>query len=291
MLAAAVHPTRGLAMPHLRLCLFALWLGLLPLLVPTACFVDDSETTDTVREAIDELVGAGVGEAATRAILDVTTSFEPGLGVPATVDAIQGLLSDEIACAAVSVDPDGATLALDFGARSDGCQHLGRNLAGLIELRVVTNQRNNIELSYAFLDFVHAETILNGELGFRWDGTPSNRELSHQLNWDSAEGTVASESQRTWKLLDPPAGIAAGIEVQGTRDWSSIRGLWHLQMDGLQVQGVDPVPQAGAGVLTTPRGNELDLSFERLDASTVRVVVLFENDRWTLELASEAPSP
>jgi hypothetical protein len=84
---------------------------------------------------------------------------------------------------------------------------------------------------------------------------------------------VHSTSDRVMTLLDPAAGLAGGIVIDGSRHWENTKGLWDLTIDGVQIRWVDPVPQAGSYILDTPKGKTIDLSFSRVDADTIAVTL------------------
>ena len=61
--------------------------------------------------------------------------------------------------------------------------------------------------------------------------------------------------------------------MEGTRDWTSEEGDWHIDMNGLEIRLQDPVAQAGQIVLTDPEGRTLTLEHERLDERTIRITL------------------
>jgi len=44
-------------------------------------------------------------------------------------------------------------------------------------------------------------------------------------------------------------------------------------INGVELRWVDPVPQAGSYVLTTPADRSLTMSFARIDATTIKVTI------------------
>ena len=61
---------------------------------------------------------------------------------------------------------------------------------------------------------------------------------------------------------------------------------WDLAIDGVQMRGQDPVPQAGTYTLTFPDGRELVLTFERIDEDTIRVTLTGTRVPHTIDVSS-----
>ena len=65
----------------------------------------------------------------------------------------------------------------------------------------------------------------------------------------------------------------SSYRVAGTRSWTGKRGTWDLDINGVEMRWIDPVPQAGSYELTTPADKTLTLSFDRVDVDTIEVTV------------------
>ena len=61
--------------------------------------------------------------------------------------------------------------------------------------------------------------------------------------------------------------------MEGTRDWTTDAGDWHIDMTDLEIRLQDPVAQAGIISLTNPEGRALSLIHERIDDRTIRITL------------------
>jgi hypothetical protein len=94
--------------------------------------------------------------------------------------------------------------------------------------------------------------------------------------------TVESSGDRLQKPL--AGGITEGISVNGSRAWTSTRGSWDLDIENVEMRWVDPVPQAGQYVLTTPADKKLTLSFVRKDVDTITVTLAGPKRSFTFDV-------
>ncbi|MEZ4467360.1 MAG: hypothetical protein R3F43_23675 [bacterium] len=89
--------------------------------------------------------------------------------------------------------------------------------------------------------------------------SPSSRHVEHDLTWSRDGKQAHGTGDRTQTLLDESAGLAGGILIEGERTWTGVNGkTWQLDIQAVEARPQDPIPQAGAYVLTNPRGQDAD---------------------------------
>ncbi|MCA9691863.1 MAG: hypothetical protein KC636_19840 [Myxococcales bacterium] len=245
-----------------RTLLAAAGLGLAAL-APTACF-DQVVTNAEMRAAVDELVADGQVLALENEVIELTTSFTIADGVEAVADEIRSWVESQLPCSTVTVE--GAHLELDFGALDDSCTYNGHTFAGVIALDL-TVSTGQVVVDHTFTELTNGTVTLNGAKQVTW--TRESRSITTDYNWATSERTVDATSDRVQTLLDPAAGVPGGIEINGKRHWTAESGAWDLQIDGVEIRWLDPIPQAGSYTLTIPSGKDLGLTFTRVDEDTI----------------------
>jgi hypothetical protein len=132
-----------------------------------------------------------------------------------------------------------------------------------------------LEVDHTFSDLSNGAVKVNGTAHVTWSASAGSRHVVHDLTWvrlsDNRSGRGTGD--RTQTLLDPAAGLAGGIRVDGNRHWSGASGEWDLAITGVEMRLQDPVPQAGKYQLTTPNDKSLSISFSRQSADVIRVVL------------------
>lgn len=244
-------------------------------LLITGCF-EESMTRAEAVTALDEAVASAKAEAATTEVIELTTEFTLGEAVEEAAEELRAWVQSQIPCSTVT--RDGATVTIDFGALDDACVYNGHTYAGLHSVTIARNEPGSVEVTHAWAGFTNGEVILDGGASVTWESETSSRHVVHEFTWTDDERTVEATGDRTQRLLDPEAGLAAGIGVDGERTWTGSGGTWTLDIEGVEMRGQDPVPQAGAYTLSNPDAKQAVLGFERLDEDTIAVT--FDAGRW-----------
>jgi hypothetical protein len=247
------------------LCVLAL-----ALTVPVGCFDFDSASNVEMREALDEVIIANQGEAVENEILEITTDFTLGEAAQTIANNLRDALQSQIPCSTITVQD--STVTMDFGGLDDTCVYNGQTFAGIITLEITYDAvGNKAVVDHDYQDLSNGTVTLNGTKKVTWD--EKSRHVVSDLTILRDGQSVHSTSDRVMTLLDPAAGLAGGIVIDGSRHWENTKGLWDLTIDGVQIRWVDPVPQAGSYILDTPKGKTIDLSFSRVDADTIAVTL------------------
>jgi hypothetical protein len=246
------HPTRFLV-PSLAV------LTALP-----ACDFGSVSATE-MRMAVDEVVVSGQAASLEDGVVEITTDFELG-DLRGILERIRNLVESQIPCSTIEATDD-HTLVIDFGELADSCEFRGRTFAGIVTVsyEVVGDE---VVITHDYDGVTDGRATLDGTTVVTW------RERSRHVVTDfevvAPRGDFASDSDRTLRPLGDPGD---GIEVDGVRNWHGPRGDWHLEIQDVEMRRIDPVPQDGAYVLTTAKGNEITMTFERIDDDTIEVRV------------------
>ena len=241
------------------------------LTAPAGCFVvgDDLSHVE-MREALDEVVLEGQGQAVENEIVEITTDFTIGEGVAQAAAALRDAIASQIPCSTVTVADD--TLTLDFGGLEDECVYNGHTFAGVVIVTIRHDAASDtLTVDHTYEDLSNGVVTLNGSKVVDW--SDQTRHVVTDLEVERAGKTARTSSDRTQTLLDPDAGLAGGIEINGERRWDNDRGAWELAIDGVELRWIDPVPQAGSYTLKTPRGKTAVLGFARVDDDTIAVTL------------------
>lgn len=182
---------------------------------------------------------------------------------------VQAFAESQVPCSTVE-KVDARTLAIDFGTLEDACTYRGRTYAGRIEVHYDVNS-GSIAIDHTYAGLTNGEITLDGTAEVTW--TADMRTVLTDLTFIGERGTVEVRSDRTQRFIDPAAGLAGGIEVDGERHWGGSAGDWLMQIEGVEWRGQDPVPQDGSYLLLNPEGKEIEMSFSRVDEDTIAVMI------------------
>lgn len=238
------------------------------LLVP-ACF-DIGASNDELRVAMIEVVADGQAQSLEGEVTELTTDFTIGGAVEDIAMKVRDLVQSQIDCSTVLVI--GNTVDIDLGGLDDGCVYNGHTFAGKISLVFTYDPTGTkVVVDHTYTGLTNGEITLDGTKKVEWDAEA--RHVLHDLTWTRDGRSVHATGDRTLLPLDPAHGFASGVEVDGERAWETDKGTYDLAIDHVEARWIDPVPQAGSYMLTTPTGKILTMRFARVDADTIAVTV------------------
>lgn len=184
---------------------------------------------------------------------------------------IASFVRSQLPCAEVTVA--GATLTVEYGANPGMCTYRGQTYGGVHQVTVMRNQMDHVVVVHVWMDFHNRELSVTGQATVTWSFANRTRHVVHELTWtrqrDGRTGTGSGD--RLQRPLEE--GLLSGFRVDGARRWEGESGTWDLEIDGVQMRWVDPVPQAGTYTLTTPASKILTLAFARADSTTITVTI------------------
>lgn len=247
-----------------------LFLAAAPLSLAVACF--SSLTWQEASDALQESAETARVDAFTGSVVEVSTDFTLGQAAEDAAEELRAFVASQIPCSTVT--REGLTVTMDFGSLDDSCLWNGRTYAGVAAVTLVSAEDGRAEVRHEWLGMTDGELTMDGSATVTWDGAASSRRVVHEIAWTNGEGDERIGSgDRLQTLIDPDQGIAAGIEVNGSREWSAPSGDWLLDIASVEMRPQDPVPQAGSYTLTIPTGKQATLAFARLDDDTIEVVL------------------
>jgi hypothetical protein len=246
--------------------------ALLPWLV-TACPRDKNEdplTASEASQALEESTIESQGQALASDNVEISTNFTIGSAVQAAAAELQTFVASQLPCATLTLADH--TLTIDYGT-SGACLYHGHTITGQSQVTIAQNDATQVVVDHKWTALSNGVVKLDGTAEVTWNKVDPSRHVVHDVTITRLldQKTLESSGDRLQKPL--AGGITEGISVNGTRQWKSVRGTWDLSIENIQMRWVDPVPQAGQYVLTTPANKKVTLAFARKDADTITVTL------------------
>jgi hypothetical protein len=237
----------------------------------SACPKNDELTASEAEESLAQASASSQAEGLTSATVDIATNFTIGEAVEQAASDLKAFVVSQLPCASVLLS--GSTLTVQYGVNPGNCTYRGHTFSGTSAITVTKDDMNDVVVDHQWTNLSNGIVALNGTAHVTWNFNDQTRHITHDLKWTHlASGrTGEGTGDRTEQPL--AGGIAEGFQVDGTRSWTGARGTWDLTIDGVQMQWTDPVPQAGTYSLGTPYDKTVTMSFNRVDADTIRVTV------------------
>lgn len=229
----------------------------------------DPLTGEEAAEALEESSIASQSAALVAAGVEISTDFTIGSAVRDAAAEVRTFIQSQLPCAEVTLED--ATLTVEYGALPGDCTYRGHTFAGSHSIHVERNDEAEVLVSHTWDDFNNGRFSVSGDAQVTWSLADRTRHIEHQLTWtrirDGRMGVGSGD--RLQRALE--GGILEGIRIDGTREWEGESGHWDLDIDGIEMRWVDPVPQAGSWTLDTPFDKTVTLEFERVDEDTINV--------------------
>lgn len=236
----------------------------------TGCF--ETLTWREAADAMEEAAAFGRMETFTGGVVEITTDFTLGQAAEDAAEELRGFLQSQVPCSTVT--REGATVTMDFGTLEDDGVWNGRTYAGVAAVTLASVEAGRAELVHDWTGMTDGFITMDGGATVVWDAQAGTRTVQHELTWTDEEGVERiGAGERVQRLLDESAGVQGGIRIDGERTWSGPAGDWLLDIEAVEARPQDPVPQAGAYVLTLPSGKVATLAFARVDEDTIEVVL------------------
>lgn len=227
-------------------------------------------TSQEALEAVEEVSLASQASNVAEGSIELTTSFTLGAGVDAAAEEIREFVASQLACA--EVQRDGATVSIEYGV-TGSCQWHGQTITGTHAVTVSRSDDNDVLVHHEWTQLSNGVVSVDGSADVTWSLDDKTRRVVHEVTWtrlrDNRQGTGSGD-----RLQSPLDGDwANGIVVDGERAWEGQRGTWKLDIDQVEWQWVDPLPQSGSYTATTPAGKEVSMTFSRVSEDTIHVTV------------------
>jgi hypothetical protein len=227
-------------------------------------------SVDDAQVALEESALASQADALLTDTVEISTHFSIGDGLENAALQIQAAIQTELPCADIA--RSNSALTITYGAKPGDCSYHGHRVTGAHTLRVMRNADNEVTVHHEWQALSDGRLAIDGEADVSWSRTASRRHVLHDISYEVIAGqdlgrTGSGSGDRTQTTID------GGVRVDGARMWDSALGHFAVDLEGVEVRFVDPVPQAGTYRLTTPAGEALTLVFRRIDTDSVQVRV------------------
>lgn len=213
--------------------------------------------------------------------IEVNTDFQIGQAIEDAVTAIAENVAAQIQCAIVTID--GTTVEIDFGPVDEDCAGARKHYGGVVRVTVDVIDDAHVEVHHTWEGLTNGRvTIVTGSADVSWDFDALTRTVDHEINWQivgEEDRIVHATGHRVQSPLDTELGVFEGIEIEGERHWDTEAGDWDLDIDAVEIRWIDPVPQAGQHVITTPftdragQRKALTIDYVRVDEDTIKVTL------------------
>ncbi len=257
----------------------------LPLAALALCGACSDMTNAEVLQALEETRDSARGETATQEPIEISTEFTLGQAVEAAAQELAAFWESQEPCTDVTYS--GGKLTIDYGTLDDPCTFRGHTYAGLAEVEITSAEAGAVEVTHTWTGLNNGDVQVDGGAVVTWDGAAETRNVVTDHTWtDLDDGrTVDVTGDHTWGRLEQGTpGWLGGYTLEGTRDWTSDSGDWHIEMADLELRLIDPVAQAGTITLTNPDGKELVMTHERQDENTIRVTLTAGSREWVFDV-------
>jgi hypothetical protein len=258
------------------------------LLAVTGCVKrQDTLTSAEAQEALDEMQTDTTAQALTSGTVEITTKFTIGDAVEKAADDVRAFIESELPCASVTLSAN--TLSIEYGVNGV-CLFNGQTFTGTHTVSISKNDKaSEVIVDHTWDALSNGKVRVDGTATATWSlGDLSNltRHIQHDLKWtrlsDGRTGEGAGD--RTQRALG--GDIKVGFTEDGQRTWDGKRGHWNLDISNIEVRWADPVPQAGSLTLDTPFDKTVAASFDRVDASTIKVTIQGPNRSFDFDVKS-----
>ncbi|MEM6989947.1 MAG: hypothetical protein AAF721_05605 [Myxococcota bacterium] len=232
------------------------------------CDFEQPATRTEMRAAVAEVALLGDGIGTQTQMIELTTSFTLGQGAQAVAEEVRDFVASQVACSQITVEP--GKLTIDFGELGDPCLYRGRTYAGVVTV-AFEDTGDAVMVTHTYEGVTGGRTTLDGTVAVEWNGNV--RHVVTELDFVGDDGKISVEADRTQTFSACEGVAAVCLAVEGSRDWTGPRGEWEMDIMDVNMRSIDPVPESGSYVLTTPEAKTVELSFDRVDADTIEVSV------------------
>jgi hypothetical protein len=249
-----------------------------PLLVALSGCQEEALTAKEALQALEEVALSSQALTSTSGTVEIGTNFTIGAAIEAAAEELEDFILTQLPCAEITLV--GAVLTIEYGVYpEEDCVWYGQTYTGSHSIEIVSASQGNLVVHHEWTELANDKVEVSGTADVTWSSAEGSRNVVHELTWTRlSDGfEVVGSGDRTQAALN--SNILEGMTIEGTRQWTSERGDWDLDIDGVEIRWIDPVPQAGVYDLTTPfKGKSGDrksasLTFERVDEDTISVTV------------------
>lgn len=255
-----------------------------------ACQVEEPLTLEEAQDAKTESALSTEVQAVISGDIELQTDMTLGDRAEIAIESYRAFYQSQLPCAEISVSE--LTLSIHFGTTGE-CMWQGKVWTGSKTIKIVELSAVSAHLQHEWKEVSNGSVKVSGTADVTWeagDQSAVERRIEHELRWSRVTDRFerVGRGNRVQTLIDPSAGIAGGLEINGERSWTSPKGDWDMDIIGVQLRPQDPLPQAGRYEIINPKGKKLTLKFSREDEDTIRVDV--ESGRVQFDFKVDGPS-
>lgn len=262
--------------------------ALLPglLLALVGCQRQGPLTSAEAQEALDEMQTDTTAQALTSNTVEITTQFTIGDAVEKAASDLRAFIESQLPCASVTASAH--TLTVEYGVNGV-CLFHGQSFSGSHTVSITRNDNDQVIVDHTWKNLSNGKVEVDGTAKVTWDFNDLKdltRHVQHDLKWTrlSDGRTGEGTGDRVQKALG--GDITTGFTEDGHRAWDGKRGHWDLDISNIEVRWVDPVPQAGSLTLDTPFDKTIAASFDRVNATTIKVTLQGPNRSFDFNVRS-----
>ncbi len=247
-------------------------LVLVPLLLGVGrCWNNDALTAEEAQQSLEEVSLSSQALTLASGTVEISTNFTIGQAVEEAARDLRDFIESQLPCAEIVLS--GATLNVVYGAKPGNCTYNGQTYSGTHTITVSSTAIGNLVVDHTWKNLANQTVSVSGTAHVTWSAWNVSRQIEHDLTWTRTSNNTVTKGRgdRTQTLLQGGAG--EGIEVDGDRYWKSSLGDWDLEIKGVEIRWIDPVPQSGSYILDTPFDKTVTLTFDRVDWDTIQVTI------------------
>jgi hypothetical protein len=240
-------------------------------LLLNACPKNDELTLAEASQAVEESTLDSQAEAITGSTVEISTNFTIGQGVEAALGELRAYVESQLPCARVTLAE--RTIEVEYGANpGKSCTYKGQTYSGKHSVEIERND-DKVLVHHVWTNLSNRRFAVTGRADVTWSKSDESRHVVYDATWTRLSDQRQGQGSGDVTMRALSGGVGEGISIDGDRSWTGQKGEWTLDINQVEARWADPVPQAGSYVITNPAGKRLTLTFERVDADTIRVDV------------------
>lgn len=240
-------------------------------------------TASEASQALTESTADTQASALTQNTIEISTNFTIGQGVASAAGELKTFIATQLPCA--DIELANSTLTVTYGAHPGNCTYHGHTFSGEHQITLTKVDAGDVEVDHKWTEISNGIVRVTGTAHVTWSAANASRHVTYDLNWTRIVDSLTGDATGDVTQAALPDGVATGIQIDGTRSWTGAAGKWNLNVSGVQVRWVDPVPQAGTYTLATPNNRSLSLGFNRVNDTTIAVTLSNGTRSFTFDVA------
>jgi len=245
-------------------------------------------TREDAREVLDEIELSSQAQALTSGAVEVSAEFTIGEGVQSAGEELRDFIAAEIPCAEIALSS--GQLSIEYGAKPGRCSYRGQRYRGQHIINVSRNDADQVIVDHVWNDLESDGVRVDGTATVTWSREDQTRRIVHEAQWSRLRDGRSGEGSGDRVQRPLGSGWALGFAVEGEREWRGPSGRWQLEMAGVEMRWVDPVPQAGRYTLDAPYSESLSATFTRSSDATIRVIIAGKRRAFDFDVNTESTS-